>query len=109
MVIDKDRCLGKECLRCVEACSASAIRVHESTPLPFVCDQCDPRNTGSRNPQCINVCPYTALRWSSQGAYRYGYGVSDLWRKHPDEKADLIARRMYPLTKDKVIETRGGK
>jgi hypothetical protein len=34
----------------------------------------------------------------------FGYPVRDLMRKHADEKAELIARRLYPLRKDSMWE-----
>jgi anaerobic carbon-monoxide dehydrogenase iron sulfur subunit len=97
MVIEQDRCLG--CMKCQEACPARAIRNHESVSTPFVCDLCDTENTGNRDPQCVNVCPYGALYFVSNQDHRFGYSIQDLLRKHPDEKAELIAKRLYPLTK----------
>jgi Fe-S-cluster-containing hydrogenase component 2 len=100
MVIDTDRCLGEKCLKCREACSAKAIRIYPSvSPKPFVCDLCDPENKGTRNPQCVNVCPYGALYYKST-MVRWAYSIHDVLRKHADEKADLIAKRLYPLKKD---------
>ena len=102
MVIDKERCLGEKCLLCQRACSAKAIRIYPSvSPKPFVCDLCDPENKGTRNPQCVNVCPYGALYYKST-AVRFGYLIHDIMRKHADEKAELIARRLYPLTRKNV-------
>ncbi|MBI4296938.1 MAG: 4Fe-4S dicluster domain-containing protein [Chloroflexi bacterium] len=102
MVIDKERCLGLSCLLCREACSAKAIRTYPSvTETPFVCDLCDVENNGNRDPQCVNVCPTNALYYKSTAA-RFGYSVEDVLRKHPDEKAELIAKRLYPLPKDSM-------
>ncbi len=101
MVIDTERCLGQTCLKCRDACSAKAIRNHiELSPLPFVCDLCDAENTGNRNPQCVNVCPTEALYFKNLDVF--GYPLRDYTRKHPDEKAELIARRLYPLPEDIV-------
>ncbi|MBI4285231.1 MAG: 4Fe-4S dicluster domain-containing protein [Chloroflexi bacterium] len=101
MVLDKERCLGQGCLLCFEACPSKAIvnypRVSES---PLVCDLCDTENTGKRNPQCVNVCPTGALYYKDLVVW--GFPLRDMVRKHADEKAALIARRLYPLTKDKV-------
>jgi Fe-S-cluster-containing hydrogenase component 2 len=100
MVSDRERCLGESCLQCLEACSAKAIRVYPSvSPTPFVCDLCDTENSGKRDPQCVNVCPYGALSFLSSPEYRFGYSVQDITRIHADEKAELIAKRLYPLTK----------
>jgi Fe-S-cluster-containing hydrogenase component 2 len=101
MVIDEERCLGEKCLLCQRACSARAIRIYPSiSPTPFVCDLCDPKNTGDRNPQCVNVCPYTALYFKD--SVRYGHPISDILRKHADEKAEMIAKRLYPLTRENM-------
>ncbi len=101
LVIDAERCLGEKCLLCQQACSAKAIRIYPSvSPIPFVCDLCDTENTGDRNPQCVNVCPYTALYFKAVA--RYGFPASDIMRKHADEKAELISKRLYPLTKESM-------
>ncbi|MFH1640212.1 MAG: hypothetical protein ABIB93_07905 [Chloroflexota bacterium] len=100
MVIDEKRCLGEKCLLCRQACSAKAIRIYPSvSPKPFVCDLCDPKNNGNRNPQCVNICPYGALYYKST-MVRWSYAIHDIMRKHADEKADLIAKRLYPLKKN---------
>jgi Fe-S-cluster-containing hydrogenase component 2 len=101
MVIAADRCLGEKCLKCMEACSAKAIRIYPAvSPTPFVCDLCDTANSGHRNPQCVNVCPYNALYFLTSVEHRFGIATQDTMRKHADEKADLIAKRLYPLPKD---------
>jgi len=100
LVIDEERCLGEECLLCRQACSAQAIRIYPSvSPTPFVCDLCDTKNKGHRLPQCVNVCPYGALSFKST-AVRFGYLIHDILRVHPDEKAEMIAKRLYPLTRE---------
>ena len=100
MVIDEETCLGEKCMQCQEACEAKAIHIYLSvSPMPFVCDLCDTENTGDRDPQCVNVCPYGALYFKSN-SMRFGYLNHDIYRKHPDYKADLIAKRMYPLPKE---------
>jgi carbon-monoxide dehydrogenase iron sulfur subunit len=100
MVVARDRCLGNECLQCQAACSARAVRSYPSaSETPFVCDLCDTENTGNREPQCVNVCPYGALYFVKAADFRFAYVYQDLTRKHPDEKAELIARRLYPLTR----------
>ncbi|MFH0769266.1 MAG: hypothetical protein V1932_06845 [Chloroflexota bacterium] len=103
MVIDKERCLGEKCMQCRAACSANAVRIYPSvSPKPFVCDLCDTANKGNRDPKCINACPYGALYFSKSEDARFGYAVQDLLRKHADEKAELIAKRLYPLPKDSM-------
>ncbi len=101
MVLDQERCLGQDCLLCREACSAKAIRNHpQLSPQPFVCDLCDTENNGKLDPQCINVCPTGALYFKDLGGRPRT--IRDLMRKHADEKAELIARRLYPLPKDSM-------
>ena len=103
MVIDEERCLGEKCLQCRTACPAKAVRIYPSvSPTPFVCDLCDTENNGNRDPECINVCPCGALYFSKSADLRFGYAVQDMFRKHADEKAELIARRLYPLPKESM-------
>jgi carbon-monoxide dehydrogenase iron sulfur subunit len=91
MVVDEDRCLGEKCDQCEEACPAGAIRRYTAvTESPLVCDLCT--ENGERKPSCVDVCPYNALRFRSNTPV-------DNWRIHSDEKAELIARRLYPLEK----------
>ena len=101
MVLDQERCLGQDCLLCREACSAKAIRNHPLlSPKPFVCDLCDTENNGNRDPQCVNVCPTGALLFKDLGGR--SNPIRDVMRKHDDEKAEMIARRLYPLPKDSM-------
>ena len=103
MVLDQERCLGQKCLLCQKACSAKAIRNHPLlSPKPFVCDLCDTENNGNRDPQCVNVCPTGALYFKDLGGR--GLVIRDTMRKDADEKAELIARRLYPLPKDSMWE-----
>ncbi len=105
LVVDKERCLGQKCLLCKRACSADAIRIYPSVSSePFVCDLCDTENKGNRNPQCINVCPYGALYYKgiARREQREAQLSNDMFRKHADEKAELIAKRLYPLTKESM-------
>jgi len=97
MVVDEDRCLGVKCGKCREACSAEAVRFYPAmSPKAFVCDLCDNGNKGDRKPECVNVCPYGALYFKST-AVRFDYWIHDIMRKHADEKAELISKRLYPL------------
>lgn len=103
MVIDRERCLGDGCLQCRDACPAKAIRNHPKlSPTPFVCDLCDTENNGKRDPECVNVCPCGALHFLRSPEYRFGYSVQDITRIHADEKAEMIAKRLYPLVKKSV-------
>ena len=101
MVIAEDRCLGEKCLLCRKACSAKAIRIYPSvSPKPFVCDLCDIEKTGNRQPECVNVCPFGALNFMERIEFPSVYTANDIMRKHADEKAELIAKRLYPLLKE---------
>jgi Fe-S-cluster-containing hydrogenase component 2 len=100
MVIDEDRCLGQKCLRCREACSSKAIRIYPSvSSKPFVCDLCDVDNTGNTKPECVDVCPFGAINFLERIEFPAIYESNDTMRRHADEKADLISKRLYPLTK----------
>ena len=102
MRVIEETCIGEQCLACMPACSADAIRFAPEVSLaPFLCDLCDPENTGDRDPQCVQVCPYNAIHFKSGEGMR-GYQVSDTKRKHADEKAELISKRMYPLPKNSM-------
>jgi Fe-S-cluster-containing hydrogenase component 2 len=103
MVVDKESCLGQDCFTCVEACPAGAIRTYPRVIAePFVCDLCDTENTGQRDPQCVDVCPAGALYFKDLSVF--GYPVRDFTRKNTDEKAELIAKRLYPLNKASMWE-----
>jgi carbon-monoxide dehydrogenase iron sulfur subunit len=103
LVIDEQRCLGNKCLLCMKACPAKAVRIYPPiSPKPFVCDLCDTQNNGDRKPECVNVCPYGALRFLQSGDARFSNSIGDLLRKNMDEKAELISKRLYPLTKDSL-------
>ena len=103
LVFAVDRCVGNSCLQCLEACPAKAIRSYPAVcATPFVCDLCDAENSGQREPQCVNVCPYGALNYLSSQEHRFDYTVQDIRRKHADEKAELIAKRLYPLDKNSM-------
>jgi carbon-monoxide dehydrogenase iron sulfur subunit len=96
MVVNKDTCAGAACLACVEACPAESVHFNpDATDVVFVCDLCDIDNTGNIQPQCVEVCNYGALVIGSKTP-------RDCWRVHSDEKAELMARRMYPLSKTEM-------
>ncbi len=99
MVVDKERCTG--CLLCRDACGTEAVRSNpEISDKPFVCDLCDTDNNGERNPQCVEICPMTALYFHDQN--ERGRPLRDSFRKSSDEKAEMVARRLYPLTRDSL-------
>ena len=99
MVIDEESCTG--CLLCQEACGTEAIRYNpDASNTPFVCDLCDINNTGERNPRCVQVCPTTALYFHNQD--ERGRPLRDMARRSADEKAEMVARRLYPLTRESI-------
>ena len=102
MLVDQERCLGHKCGKCREACSAKAVRFYPSvSKKAFVCDLCDTENSGKRAPECVNVCPYGALSFQSTSV-RFGYLIHDIMRRHPDEKAEWISKRLYPLKRESM-------
>ena len=99
MIVDQERCTG--CLLCRDACGTEAIHNNPNiSDSPFVCDLCDTNNTGERNPQCVQICPMTALYFHDQN--ERGRPLRDSFRRSADEKAAMVARRLYPLTKDSL-------
>ena len=52
-VIDEEGCT--QCLSCIDACRAKAMRVNPRTSFPMVCDRC------GGDPACIKVCPTGAI------------------------------------------------
>ena len=99
MTVNKETCLG--CQACKEACGSEAIRfVPEVAESPLVCDLCDTKNTGERNPQCVQICPVNALYYHNRE--ERVRPIRDTLRRSSEEKAGFIARRLYPLTRDSV-------
>lgn len=106
MVVDEDRCLGSSCGQCRDACPAEVPRFYPSEQdVSMVCDLCE--KDGQRRPQCVEICPTQALEFISPKIPHH------LERIHPDMKASSLAKRLYPLPKDRVIrmpeEIWGGK
>jgi carbon-monoxide dehydrogenase iron sulfur subunit len=99
MTVDVDRCLGSGCAMCADACPAKVPRFsppeHDHA---MVCDLCE--KDGVRRPQCVEVCPNYALEYMPPPFPTF---PRHLERVHPDEKANLLANRLYPLTKDKPM------
>ena len=110
MTVDEDRCLGSKCRKCAEACAADVIHFdstkHNSA---LVCDLC--ATQGERKPRCVDVCPAYALEYMPAFSVTpptvqtppYAIGSPSYYRRiHPDEIAELWAKRLRPLPKDKV-------
>lgn len=95
MVVDVDRCLGSSCGQCAAACTAAVPRFFPpSHDYAMVCDLCE--QDGVRRPQCVEICPFYALEFMTPQFPQH------LQRIHPDEKAAYLAKRLFPLPKDKV-------
>ena len=95
MVVDTSRCLGSSCGQCAAACPAAIPRFYPPDhDYPLVCDLCE--RDGVRKPQCVEICPHFALEFMPPQFPQH------LERIHPDDKARYLAKRVYPLPKDKV-------
>ncbi|HJX34694.1 MAG TPA: hypothetical protein VJ373_05905, partial [Desulfatiglandales bacterium] len=57
-------------------------------------------NTGERDPQCVRICPTTALYFHNRD--ERGRPLRDMSRRSADEKAGMVARRLYPLTRESI-------
>lgn len=106
MVVDEDRCLGSDCGLCRDDCPAEIPRFYPPEhDFPLVCNLCE--TDGQRRPQCVEICPTQALEFMAPKFPQH------LERIHPDQKAALLAKRLYPLPEDRVIrlpeEIWGGK
>jgi len=96
MVVDTERCLGSKCAKCQEACPARVPGFYPpNADYSLVCDLCE--KDGERRPQCVEICPNRALEFLAPQFPQH------LDRIHPDEKADCLAKRLYPLPRDRVI------
>ncbi len=96
MTVDVDRCLGHKCGLCRKACPASVPQFYPAEhDYVLVCDLCE--KDGRRLPQCINICPTQALLFIEPKFPQH------FERVHPDRKAEFLARRLFPLPKERVI------
>jgi anaerobic carbon-monoxide dehydrogenase iron sulfur subunit len=106
MTVDIDRCLGYKCGKCKKACGTDAIHFYPPDyNYAMVCDLCE--KDGVRKPQCVEVCPRHALEYmrigggesASRGNARGALRESQhLWRISSEEKAELLHKRLYPLS-----------
>lgn len=95
MVVDAERCLGSSCAQCADACPAAVPRFYPPDhDHSMVCDLCEV--DGVRRPQCVEICPHQALEYMAPQFPQH------LERIHPDDKAACLAKRLYPLPKDRV-------
>ena len=95
--VDPKRCKGTTCGACARACPAAVPRF--SPPkydYALVCDLCE--KDGQRRPQCVEICPTGALEFLPPKFPNH------LERIHPDEKAECLSKRLYPLPKDKTVK-----
>jgi Fe-S-cluster-containing hydrogenase component 2 len=99
MVINPDTCSG--CLSCQRACGSEAIHLSpDISAVPLICDLCDTQNSGERNPQCVKICPTSALYYHNRE--ERVRPIRDTFRRSSEEKASLIAKRLYPLTRSSI-------
>jgi Fe-S-cluster-containing hydrogenase component 2 len=96
MVVDSKRCLGHKCGQCRKACPADVPRFYpEFLDYALVCDLCE--ENGRRRPQCVDICPTQALMYISPKFPQH------LERVHPDQKAEMLSKRLHPLAKDRFM------
>lgn len=99
--IDKQRCLGHRCARCLEACWGKAINFHPPDhDYAIVCDLCI--KDGKREPQCVKACPFDVLTFLANPQLIHGGGQGLKW--HPKEIASLLADRFLPVTPEKKMK-----
>lgn len=95
MNTNPDTCLGSSCAQCQEACPANVpIFCPPQHDYSMVCDLC--YKDGVRRPQCVEICPTSALEFLQPAFPQH------MQRIHPDEKAECLAQRLFPLPKDKI-------
>ena len=95
MTVDIDRCLGSKCGKCQKACPATIPRFYPpEANYPLICDLCE--RDGERHPQCVEACPHGALEFMTPRFPQH------LQRIHPNDKAEYLAKRLYPLPKDRI-------
>lgn len=98
MQIDKKRCI--RCGKCTEACPAGAVTLSPINALnegyPLVCDLC--YKDSKREPKCVEICPVSALEFMKPQYPQH------LQRIHPDQKAECLAERLYPLSNSSKVQ-----
>jgi len=82
-VIDENLCT--QCLACVDACKAKAMRVNPRTGFPMVCDRC------GGDPECVKACPSQAIdaNVGPTGVERF-FGSDS-----PDEVAEKMKNHIF--------------
>jgi Fe-S-cluster-containing hydrogenase component 2 len=95
--VDVKRCRGVDCGACAKACPAAVPHFYPPRyDYALVCDLCE--KDGQRRPVCVDICPNYALEYMTPRFPRH------LDRVHPDEKAESLSKRLYPLPKDKTVK-----
>lgn len=98
MSVNTEECLGSGCQMCRDACPAKVPHYYPpDQDYAIVCDLCEV--DGERRPQCVEICPSFALE------YQKPQFPQHLERIHPDEKAERLSRRLYPLQQHKVVKS----
>ena len=82
-VVNEELCT--QCLMCVDACQAKAMRVNPRTGFPMVCDRC------SGDPECVKACPTGAIEGYivPMGMERF-YGSDS-----PEQVAEKMKNHMF--------------
>jgi len=98
MTVNTEECLGSGCGLCRDACPAKVPHYYPPEhDYPLVCDLCEV--DGERRPQCVEICPSFALEFMEPQFPQH------LERIHPDDKAERLSRRLYPLQQYKVVKS----
>ncbi len=95
MTVDSQRCATSGCHKeCMTGCPAQVPHPSPDGKSVIVCDLCE--ENGVRQPRCVAVCPFYALEFLKPQF------PSHLDRIHPDEKAEALSRRFYPLKRNQI-------
>lgn len=98
MMVDIEECLGSNCGKCMDACPGGVPHFYPPDhDYPITCDLCEV--DGERRPQCVEICPTYALEFMKPQFPQH------LERIHPDDKAERLSRRLYPLQGNSVLRS----
>lgn len=95
MAVEAERCAASGCHKeCMSGCPAQVPYPTPDGKSVMVCDLCEWK--GVREPRCVSICPFYALEFLPPRFPQH------LDRNHPDDKAEALSRRLYPLDKNQI-------